>query len=87
MTGSSLEAMRLDVERRMLRGERFTDVEDVIDATSLSSDEKSALWLLAWSYVHPKAQRREANAHIGRLAAATPARRTRARRRHLRVAG
>jgi len=85
-TSSTLEAMRLDVQRRMHRGERFADVEDVIDATSLSSDEKSALWLLAWSYVHPRAQRREANAHISRLAAATP-KPVPARRRHLRVAG
>ena len=58
-----LEAMRLEVERRMRRGERFADVEALIDATDLSSDEKSALWLLAWSYVHPNAQRREATAH------------------------
>jgi hypothetical protein len=87
MTGSTLEAMRLDVERRMRRGERFADVEHVIDASSLSSDEKAALWLLAWSYVHPRAQRREANAHISRLTAATPARKIRDRRRHLRVAG
>jgi hypothetical protein len=87
MTSATLEAMRLDVERRMRRGERFTDVEDLIDASSLPSDEKSALWLLAWSYVHPRAQRREANAHISRLTAATPAQKIRARRRHLRVAG
>jgi hypothetical protein len=85
MISSPLEAMRLDVERRMRRGERFTDVENVIDASGLSSDEKSALWLLAWSYVHPRAQRREANAHIGRLTAATRGQRMRSRR-HLRVA-
>src|SRR3982751_6125942 len=68
----SIETMRLDVERRMRRGERFTDVEDVINASDLATDEKSALWLLAWSYVHPRAQRREANAHLSRLTAATP---------------
>jgi hypothetical protein len=86
MTGSTLEAMCLDVERRMRRGERFTDVEDVIGESSLSSDEKSALWLLAWSYVHPRAQRREAKAHISRLTAAASTPTVRARRRHLRVA-
>jgi hypothetical protein len=86
MTSPTLEAMRLDVERRMRRGERFTDVEDVIGASSLSNDEKSALWLLAWSYVHPRAQRREANAHLSRLTAAAPAATLRARRRHLRIA-
>ena len=66
----SIELMRLDVERRMLRGERFTDVEDVIDASGLADPEKSALWLLAWSYVHPKAQRREAGAQLDQLTAA-----------------
>jgi hypothetical protein len=86
MTGSAVEALRLDVERRMRRGERFTDVEDAIDASGLSNDEKSALWLLGWSYVHPSAQRREANAHLTRLTAATPPQRT-GSRRHLRVAG
>jgi hypothetical protein len=81
-----LEAMRLEVERRMRRGERFSDVEDLIDATDLSPDERSALWLLAWSYVHPSAQRREATAHLARLtAAARPPAIERAR--HLRIAG
>ena len=60
-----LEATRQNVERDMLRGERFTDVEDAIDSSDLSADEKAALWLLAWSYVHPRAQRSEANAHLG----------------------
>jgi hypothetical protein len=39
----SIETMRLDVERRMRRGERFTDVEGVINASDLAADEKSAL--------------------------------------------
>jgi hypothetical protein len=86
MTMRSLETMRLDVERRMRRGERFTDVEDVIDASDLSADEKSALWLLGWSYVHPRAQRREAIAHLDHMTAATPPPATN-RPRHLRVAG
>jgi hypothetical protein len=69
-----VEAMRQDVARRMLRGERFTDVENAIDSSDCSADEKAALWLLGWSYVHPRAQRREANAHLRVLAAATAAR-------------
>jgi hypothetical protein len=81
----SLEAMRLEVERRMRRGERFSDVEDVINAGDLSADEKSALWLLAWSYVHPRAQRREANAHLSHLTAARPPRAT-GSPRHLQIA-
>jgi hypothetical protein len=73
MATSPVETMRREVEQRMRRGERFTDVEDAIDASDLPADEKSALWLLGWSYVHPRVQRREANAHLSRLAAATPA--------------
>jgi len=83
----SIETMRLDVERRMRRGERFTDVEDVIDASDLAADEKSALWLLGWSYVHPRAQRREAIAHVDHLMTATSAPPVNRPRRHLRVAG
>jgi len=64
ITASTVETMRLKVEQRMRLGERFTDVEDVIEACALPAEEKSALWLLAWSYVHPRAQRREANAHL-----------------------
>jgi hypothetical protein len=80
-----IETMRLDVERRMRRGERFTDVEDVINARDLPGDEKSALWLLGWSYVHPRAQRREAIAHLDHLSAATPPPAV-DRPRHLRLA-
>jgi hypothetical protein len=72
MSTSTVETMRLQVVRRMQRGERFSDVEDFIDASDLPADEKSALWRLAWSYVHPRAQRREANAHLTRLTATTP---------------
>ena len=72
ITASTVETMRLKVEQRMRLGERFTDVEDVIEACALPAEEKSALWLLAWSYVHPRAQRREANAHLSRLTAAPP---------------
>jgi len=86
MIMSTVEAMRLEVDRRMLRGERFSDVEDIINASDLSTEEKSALLLLGWSYVHPRAQRREANAHLSRLTAATPPKTSRPRR-HLRVAG
>ena len=72
MSTSTVEAMRLQVVGQMQRGERFSDVEDFIDASDLPAEEKSALWLLAWSYVHPRAQRREANAHLTRLTATTP---------------
>jgi hypothetical protein len=81
-----IETMRLDVERRMRRGERFSDVEDVVNASDLCDDEKAALWLLAWSFLHPRAQRRQAIAHLERLSAATPPRAV-DRRRHLRAIG
>jgi hypothetical protein len=79
-----IEAMQHDVERRMLHGGRFTDVEDAINASDFSGDEKAALWLLAWSYVHPSSQRREATAHLAALTAATPPR-TMSSRRRLRI--
>jgi hypothetical protein len=81
-----IEMTRLDVERRMRRGERFTDVEDVINGSDLTADEKSALSLLGWSYVHPRAQRREADAHLDRSAEATPPPATN-RPRRLRIVG
>ena len=65
-----IETMRLDAERRMRRGERFADVEDAIDASDLHDEEKAAVWLLGWSYVHPRAQRREAVAHLEHVIAA-----------------
>jgi hypothetical protein len=85
MTRSTIEAMRCEVDLRMGRGERFSDVEDVISASGLSADEKSALWLLGWSYIDLSAQRREANAHLTRLTDAAPAPMLRSRR-HLHVA-
>jgi hypothetical protein len=58
------------IERRMRRGESFSTVEhEIIEPSGLSDEAKSALWLYAWSYVDWRAQRREANAHIARLAA------------------
>jgi hypothetical protein len=62
-----IEAMQVEVERRMRRGERFSDVEDLINRTELTSDEKAALWLLGWSYLDRQIQRREARAHLRNL--------------------
>ena len=81
-----VETMRLDVERRLRRGERFADVEEAIDASDLHDEEKAALWLLGWSYVHPRAQRREALAHLEYVIAAASDAPT-DRPRHLRIAG
>jgi hypothetical protein len=86
VTVRAIETLRLDVERRMRRGERFADVEDVINSSDVPTHEKAALWLLGWSYVHPRAQRREALAHLDRLTADGPPPAIH-RSRHLRVAG
>jgi hypothetical protein len=64
-----IEAMQAEVERRMGRGESFSEVEDLIDECELRADEKAALWLLAWTYLDRRAQRREARALLGALAA------------------
>ncbi|MEA2316143.1 MAG: hypothetical protein QOD44_332 [Solirubrobacteraceae bacterium] len=83
-TETDVDGMRAEVERRMARGDRFSDVEEAIHASALSADEKSALWLLGWSYVNWRAQRREARAHLATLAPHQPAPPAR-RRRMLRV--
>jgi hypothetical protein len=64
----AIEAMQAEVERRMRRGDPFSDVEDLIDESELHTDEKAALWLLAWTYLDRRAQRREARALLGALA-------------------
>ncbi len=57
------------IEAEMRRGKSFSAVEqEIIEPTQLPDEEKSALWLYAWSFVDWRAQRREANAHIARLA-------------------
>lgn len=38
-----------EIETRMREGETFDRIEDEINATSLDDDQKSALWLYAWS--------------------------------------
>jgi hypothetical protein len=64
----------------MRRGDTFASVEaEVIDPSGLS-DEKAALWLYGWSFVHWRRQRAEAMAHIDVLAG-TPHPRRFARKR------
>jgi hypothetical protein len=65
---SALDELGCEIDARMRRGHSFSSLEDeVIEPSDLSEDEKSALWLHAWSFVHWRAQRREARAHIARL--------------------
>src|SRR2546423_1468027 len=67
---ATLVELRGDIDARMHRGASFSSIEDdVIDTSGLPEEEKSALWLYAWSFVAPDAQRREARAHIAQLAA------------------
>jgi hypothetical protein len=48
------------VEAMMEQGTSFSEVEDVIDASELSTVHKAALWLLAWSLRDVEQQRQDA---------------------------
>jgi hypothetical protein len=56
------------VERMILHGHQFSHVEDYIDSTPCSADQKAALWLLAWSSQDRTTQRRVAKEALGRAA-------------------
>jgi hypothetical protein len=50
------------------RGEAFGDVEAAIDeVTDLTMDQKSALWLFAFSLRDPAEQQLDARAHLASL--------------------
>jgi hypothetical protein len=67
---SRLKRARARIASRLRRGDAFADIEsELIDASDFSEAEKAALWLYGWSFVPAVSQRREANAHIERLAA------------------
>ena len=52
----------------MLAGRGLGEVEDeLIDPAALSTDEKAALWLLAWSMLTPAHQRAEVQTLIKQL--------------------
>lgn len=55
------------VERSMRHGVAFDTIEDEINEMALSEEQKSALWLLAWSYVNWRYQRRFARAAVAGL--------------------
>ena len=64
-----LTELQRAIDAGMRRGESFSTVEDeIIEPSRLSDEEKSALWLYAWSFVDWRAQRREAHAHIAHIA-------------------
>jgi hypothetical protein len=60
----SLDDYQERVEGMIETGEPFGVVEDTINATALSEDQKAALWLLAWSSRDSWAQRRDALAAL-----------------------
>ena len=62
-----LTELQRAIDAGMRRGESLSTVEDeIIEPSPLSDEEKSALWLYAWSFVDWPAQRREAHAHTAR---------------------
>jgi hypothetical protein len=64
----TLSSYRDAVAGRIVRGEPFGDVEDAIDeAADLTMDEKSALWLYAFSLRDPSEQQLDARAHLASL--------------------
>jgi hypothetical protein len=61
----ALAAHRDAVEDRMVRGEPFGVVEDAIDAAAgLTADQRSALWLFAFSLRDPSERRLDAWTHL-----------------------
>jgi hypothetical protein len=61
---SPLDLYRSEVEHMADTHAPFGQVEDVIDAAELAWDEKTALWMLAWSLLGPQAQREQAEAKL-----------------------
>lgn len=60
--------LRDQIAERMEAGDTLELVEARIDSSGLSEDEKSALWLFAWSYLPGVAQRNKAIAATRMLA-------------------
>jgi hypothetical protein len=65
----SLDQSQERVEAMMEQGTAFSDVEDVIDASELSTMHKAALWLLAWSLRDVEQQRQDARLTLSAVGA------------------
>ena len=65
----SVDQSRELVEVMMEQGTAFSDVEDVIDASELSTLHKAALWLLAWSLRDVEDQRQDARLTLAAVGA------------------
>jgi hypothetical protein len=61
-----------EISRRMRHGDSIDDVDlELIERSGLSSDEKAALWLYAWSFVPRRKQRASAQLHLRLVAPRT----------------
>jgi hypothetical protein len=72
MTGSAqrgFDQSQERVEAMMEQGMAFSDVEEVIDASGLSTVHKAALWLLAWSLRDVDQQRQDARLTLAAVGA------------------
>jgi hypothetical protein len=59
------DTLHTDVKTWMSAGRGLSEVEDeLIEPATLSTDEKAALWLLAWSMLPSSEQLAGAEAHI-----------------------
>lgn len=66
--GSALASYRDTVAEQIESGEPFGEVEDSIDQVAeLTTDEKAALWLFAFSLRDPAEQQLDARAHLASL--------------------
>ena len=65
----SVDPSQEQVEAMMERGTTFSDVEDVIDASELSTVHKAALWLFAWSLRDVEQQRQDARLTLAAVGA------------------
>ena len=57
------------IKRLALLARPFAEIEQEIDGAPLADEQKSALWLLAWSYQGKRKQRRLAHETLRALAA------------------
>jgi hypothetical protein len=65
----SFDQSQEQVEAMMEQGTAFSDVEDVIDASELSTVHKAAVWLLAWSLRDVEEQRHDARLTLAAVGA------------------
>ena len=65
----SFDQSQVQVEAMMEQGTTFSDVEDAIDASELSTMHKAALWLLAWSLRDVEHQRHDARLTLAAVGA------------------